>query len=284
MIGHFNNLYIYYMKHKLLFTSIILASIAIILSLFHKSYSNPGGSPGNYTGGPGDGTCAASGCHTGTTPINNSSHVTLSTNIPAYGWTEGQTYTFTLTLSLTGNSKSGFQIGTFGGSDVGTFIASTDAKIQTSGKRATHKSSSNTGTNGRSWTFDWTAPSSSSVDSLSFYYAVNACNGNGNESGDVTHLGHTTIYRNVTGINEKSTSTVFQVYPNPIQTGSNLHISSKDLLQGHIYIYDLKGSMMLSKSFQNNQEELNTSSFNKGVYILKIQTPKKTQEQQILVY
>ena len=114
--------------------------------------------------------CGAGACHSSTSPT-----VTLSlTGLPSGGYTPGDTYSLTA-------SGSGGPSGTKGGfnldSSSGTFTnPGPNARI--SSGEVTHSNS-----NSRSWTVDWTAPSSGSGDAV-FYMAINLVNGDGGTSGD----------------------------------------------------------------------------------------------------
>ena len=143
------------MKKKIVVAFIGLTILSITFSLSNLTMSNNGGSTCGYTGSPDDDNCT--NCHSGT-PVLNSPKPSLTTTIPATGWMSGQTYSFT--VSVTGSTnKHGFEIIGYEGTNNGTFVANTNVKTLSSDKRATHKSASTSGNGGRSWTFDWVAPS-----------------------------------------------------------------------------------------------------------------------------
>ena len=117
---------------------------------------------------------AGSGCtchYSGSTP-------TLSENFPST-YTAGQTYNIQISVSGgVSGSNGGFNVvvdkGTLSIPGVGIM----SVKIDTSGQSATHTTSSY-----RSWSFDWTAPSTGS-GTTSVDIAVLTANGNGATSSD----------------------------------------------------------------------------------------------------
>ncbi len=114
--------------------------------------------------------CGAGVCHSSTSPT-----VTLSlTGLPSSGYAPGDTYSLTATgTGGPGGNKGGFNLD----SSLGTFTnPGPNARI--SSGEVTHSNS-----NSRSWTVDWTAPSSGSGDVV-FYMAINLVNGDGGTSGD----------------------------------------------------------------------------------------------------
>ncbi|HVA99569.1 MAG TPA: choice-of-anchor V domain-containing protein [Bacteroidia bacterium] len=168
------------MKRKIILTGIIV--ITAILVLFvndyntNYGYSHSAGQVG-ATGSPADGgsTCDIPGCHN-SYPLSTKTGW-ITSNIPTVGYTAGHQYLITCTATYAGRSKFGFNCG----ASIGT-ITSSDATTQTASNEVTHTSGSNTGTNGRSWSFYWTAPATGST--VTFYAAFNCADGNLAVSGD----------------------------------------------------------------------------------------------------
>ena len=116
---------------KNIFTLFTLIISVVILASFggDENTDYPGGSPGGYTGSPGDGkTCKQ--CHGGTV-----ANVTgwITSNIPAEGYTPGTSYTITVTVS--GSGSKGFEVspqnssgGLLGGSGKALSSTRTDRK------------------------------------------------------------------------------------------------------------------------------------------------------------
>jgi len=176
---------------KKAFTSSRIFALFFLINLLAISFqalNNASGPPAARTGGPGESNCTV-GCHSGSviTTGTNWNNISLTTNIPSGGYTPGTTYTITLSMTVTGISKWGFEATVLDGSGnmAGSFIAGTGSSIQTSGSRSyiNHNSSGNLFSNTASWTFSWTAPSVG-VSGITFYTTVNAANNDGNTSGD----------------------------------------------------------------------------------------------------
>ncbi len=138
------------MKTKRLPLFISLASI-VLLSSFVAFY--PTGAPAAKTGSPGDGSNCTE-CHGGT-PTTVAGWIT--SNIPAGGYTPGQTYQITASNQLTGTGKFGFEVSpqNAAGTLLGTLAAGTNSQLVGSNKYVTHTSAN---TSNSTWTFNWTAP------------------------------------------------------------------------------------------------------------------------------
>src|SRR5690349_22876987 len=136
--------------------------------------SHTSGAPAMCTGSPGDGGATCKNCHAGPTPTTQAGMIT--SNIPAAGYSPGQTYTITATVSRNGHTKFGFEISPQSptGTLLGTLIVtnSTEMQLVGSGKYITHKSAGVTGTNSRTWVFNWTAPAAG-TGNVTFYGAFN---------------------------------------------------------------------------------------------------------------
>ena len=146
-------------------------SIIICLVIFYPepSISNSTGSPGGKTGSPMDNSNCTS-CHSAS-PISGS---TITTNIPATGYTPGTVYTITANITSGGGgfNLQGFEVTSeenTTNTKTGTFFI-TDAsttQLVNNGNAVTHTAGGN---NLSTWNFDWEAPSSTSGD-VNFYGA-----------------------------------------------------------------------------------------------------------------
>lgn len=162
----------------------LLSILAIPLVLILYSYS--GGSPGGKSGSPGDGNNTCTDCHNTFSLISETGWIT--TNIPAEGYTPGETYTITATGTHDGVVKMGFELTVEdgNGSKLGGITITDAARTQytNSNNAITHTQAGNVPTgNTNTWSLDWTAPSDQE-GMVYFYAAFNAANGNGNTSGD----------------------------------------------------------------------------------------------------
>lgn len=143
----------------------LLLSIASILVLTSFVAFYPTGAPPAKTGSPGDGSNCTE-CHGGT-----ATSVTgwITSNIPAGGYTPGQTYQITATNQLTGTGKFGFEVSpqNAAGTLLGTLVAGTNSQLVGSNKYVTH---TNANTTVSAWTFNWTAPAAG-TGTVTFYGA-----------------------------------------------------------------------------------------------------------------
>ena len=170
------------MKKTFLFLLII--SIPVILLLL----SNSSGSVGGKSGSIGDDGHTCTDCHSGTaTPMSN----WISTNVPAEGYTPGQTYSITATGTHNGVVKFGFELTVEDsqGNKTGTLQITEPSrtKFTNSNHAVTHTTAGNVPFgNTNTWTMNWVAPSGIDGD-IGIYAAFNAANGNGNNTGDVIY-------------------------------------------------------------------------------------------------
>ena len=138
------------MKKNVLFAFTVSA---VLLLNSNVLKSNPSGAPAGRTNSPSDGaTCNSSGCHGGV--LSTSTNI-LTNNIPAAGYTGGNSYTFTVTIP--GTNRKGFEVSPqkADGTVLGTLTAGTSNRILSS-TYVTHNSakSGNPGV----WSFTWKAP------------------------------------------------------------------------------------------------------------------------------
>jgi len=137
----------------ILLSSLLLLSVLILGAFGGDENSDyPSGSPAGYTGSPGDGHNCTS-CHGG-----SASNVTgwITSDIPPDGYTPGNSYTITVTL--TGSGQKGFQVSpqNVSGTLLGTLTAGTNNHLVGSGKYVTQNAKTNA--NPATWSFTWTAP------------------------------------------------------------------------------------------------------------------------------
>jgi hypothetical protein len=125
----------------------------------------PSGSPGGYTGSPGDGQDCTTNCHSGT-PQNVTGWIT--SNVPGSGYVPGTSYTITATA--TGSGNKGFEISpqSVSGTLLGTLSPGPGTKRVNSNKAVTHNN--DVSTNPAVWTFTWTAPAAG-TGAVTFYGA-----------------------------------------------------------------------------------------------------------------
>lgn len=221
------------MKRKLLFTFSSLIALSIVIWPDDQVHSNTSGAPTGYTGSPFEfsgRTCGTgTGCHGGGSTLQNS---WITSDIPACGYSPGQTYTINVFVTSSGRTKFGFSLSPQfnGGATAGTLIAGSGTQIQSSGRYITHTSAgtAQSGTNSRTWTFQWTAPVSGTVN---FYAAMNATNSGSNSSGDLIFNGSLTVNPATELTLNNSGSAVFCA-ENPVTLSSNIASGNQWTLNG----------------------------------------------------
>ncbi len=235
------------------------------------------GSPGNYTGSPGDGGDTCTQCHSS---ANFNLVPTISTTIPSTGYVFGQTYTITLsTTSSEGPNAWGFELTAEKNSNnanVGVFDlagATGSPKLIQSGSSVTQSND-----NSSSWSFNWTAPSTDEGD-ITFYAAVLAGNGNGDEN-DQTVTTSLTVSLSTLGIAEANLLT-FEIFPNPSQDFLTIQLPN-EMINGSIELFDYLGKTVKSKKISNIDNKLNLSNLNQGLYFVKVSSEGKIGVQKFI--
>ena len=244
---------------------LLIIPASIVLAIFFyptTSISNGGGSPGGKTDSPNDGA-SCTGCHY----AGSGTGASITTNIPANGYTPNQVYTITANISHSGINKFGFEITAeknSGNTKTGSFLVTNSAEMKfvNNNTAITHKSGGTSGNGSRTWAMDWEAPSAGTGD-ITFYGAFIAANGNGQNTGDNYHSTNLTINEaavnsviDLSGVNDFTFNTITK----NIESNSN------------VAIYDISGKLVLS----TNEKLTNISHLNKGIYILK--SENKTQK------
>lgn len=264
----------------LLYCGTILSIIAI--SFFNLG--NAGGPPGGFTGSPADGkTCGSNGgCHSGSAVTAQTGWIT--SDIPQSGYVPGTTYSITATATQTGVTKFGFQLSpqSSGGAKLGTLAASTGTKLINGGKYIEQTTSGTSGTDSRSWTFDWTAPAAGTGD-VTFYACFNATNSNGATSGDKIHTSSLTVQEALTGIKELNFITDLTVFPNPNSGKFNIQIPGNNI-SGTVFIYNILGEIVMETDFEDTPlVPVDISDKGKGIYFLRIISEKEFTGKTIIV-
>jgi len=248
--------------------SLLLIPITIAIAIFFyptTSHSNAGGSPGGKTDSPNDGA-SCTGCHY----AGVGTGATITTNIPASGYTPNQVYTITANINHSGINKFGFEITAeknSGNTKTGSFLVTnnTEMKFANNNTAITHKSGGTSGSNSRSWSMDWEAPNTGTGD-VTFYGAFIAANGNGNNAGDTYHSTNLTVSEAVVNsVSDLSAQNDF-TFNTITETIETINAVS---------VYDISGKLVL----ETNNATTTISHLNKGIYILK----SKSKTQKIII-
>ena len=160
---------------KLILTVSIFISLAIFFYPTHSN-SNSTGSPGGKTGSPTDNSSCTS-CHN---LGNGTGSATITSDITTFGYIPNQFYTITAEVTEPGINKFGFEITSeevSGGSKTGNWAVTNSSETQfTNNSNAiTHTAGGSLGSNSKSWSMGWQAPSSGTGD-VTFYAAFLATN------------------------------------------------------------------------------------------------------------
>jgi hypothetical protein len=137
----------------------------------------------DHTGSPSDGVDCTD-CHGDFAVNSGSATVTITSNIPACGYTAGNTYTVTAAIVKPGGNLFQFELSpqNAAGTYLGTLIPGTTTQLDGT-KDICGKLASLANANSQSWTFTWTAPAAS-TGNVTFYAAFNEADGDGTEAGD----------------------------------------------------------------------------------------------------
>lgn len=216
----------------------------------HVASKFTSGSPGSYTGAPGESTCT--NCHGGA--VNDGSTENMLRiemgGSEVFEYTPGATHDLFLTTE-SNVSKKGFQITALDENDnpAGVFIASTNTKLlngsggTTGRKYATH----NAGTNApNGWDFSWTAPSNP-VGSITFYVATNKSNANGQSSGDVIYLSQHIIGTSAGLIEQTKENEHFMAGYSPANNQVFIEFEQESVGEMFVSIVSLAGNVVFTQ-------------------------------------
>jgi hypothetical protein len=254
------------------------------------------------TGSPGESTCT--GCHTGAVINDGGGSVVISSPDLGTLWEymPGDTYTINVTVSRVGCPLFGFDLECLTGSspaqNAGTLIVTNSAQTHilsvtvstVSRKNMTHQLNGGLGTDTKTFTFKWAAPTTN-VGNVTFYCTGNATNGNGAKTGD--HIYSTTqVVTPAFGagtndiVNEKN---VFDVFPNP--ASENLFVTYNVAAGDHVDfslftldgkaagpVYTFAGTGSSATSSLNLPADLSP-----GVYFIKMESGEKVSTRKIVI-
>lgn len=242
-----------------------IASICALFFIGLGSNSNSS-APAGYTGSPADGkTCGTNGgCHGGGTTLDNNM---ITTDIPSDGYTPGTEYNVTVTVAQAGIVKFGFSFSAQ--KDDGTELGSLTEGTGTSknGKYMSHKPTTTSGTDSKSWAFKWTAPAKGTGD-VKFYAVGNASDNMSNTTSDKIY-NSTATFKEKSGSEDPSsitevTRSTISIYPNPAQNSTWISIDKPETLT----ILNLSGKAMKLLEVEAGQTEIDLSDLDYGVYYI----------------
>ncbi len=266
------------MKKKYILAATILS--CTLLSFEALTFSN--GAPAGRSGSPtsGNQTCAGGGCHNGGPAISTQT-ISITTDIPALGFSPNTDYTVTIVLDGNGTpvTKGGFEASIEdAGSSQGVISigASTDLRI-VSGSFVTHTSAGNAfAGNKKTYSFTWN--SGAAPDQTTIYVAANFSNNNQGNSGDAIGTETLVLTKNNGVSLTEPKNVVIKMYPNPIS--SILSLENVPSAVQQIDVLNIKGQKVRSFDRSNALElgfwEISVEELPKGLYF--VSSPNKSFE------
>lgn len=254
-----------------------LLSILAIPSVF-LLFSYSGGSPGGKTGSMGDGGNTCTDCHNDFEVQEQDGWI--STNVPAVGYTPGETYKVFADGTHEGVVKFGFELTAENeaGDKMGTFTITQGERTQFTNDDAavTHTQAGNVPIDDANvWEMDWTAPTDAEGNVI-FYAAFNAANGNTNTGGDQIYTSNLSVKQMTTGLEDDLLASKVNVYPNPSSDFINISLP----YGAEMRVIDMLGHEILYRNDASKVERLDVSGLKDGIYFVQIlsegaQTTKK---------
>lgn len=254
--------------------------LIVFIVPFMLFFSWPSGSPGGLTGSPGDGGETCTNCHDSFEVESQSNWIT--SNIPAEGYTPGETYVITATGTHAGVVNFGFELTAEdnAGTKTGTFSVTdeTRTKFANNNLAITHTANGITPTdNSNTWSMDWTAPSEDTGEVM-FYAAFNAGNGTGGTSGDQIYTSVLNAKQSTVGIGDDLFAEEIKLYPNPATNYFNIDIPEGS----EIRIFDVLGHQVFKNEKANYQERIDISGFEAGFYFVQVLNDGNTASMRMM--
>lgn len=269
--------------------------LAFIFLLFNEMYTFTNGSPAARSGGAGELTCATSSCHIGSANTGPGM-ITLTSDAVNNEYVPGNTYTITATVEQSGITKFGFEIlaGYSATQDASTgtiqLINTTNTQQKANGARryVTHRSPGTSGSDTKSWSFEWVAPGSNTGD-VTFFGCGNATNGGGNRTGDNIYTSSLTLTEGLTSVapivREAPQMQVFPTYTNDMVT---LQLESPTTEALTIRVVNLQGQVMYMQAPTAHagkfEHTVAVDGWEAGLYYLQVSGEGFAQTTKILKY
>lgn len=232
----------------------------------------PGGSPGGYTGSPGDSkNCTY--CHGGTA---TNALGWITSDIPLQGYIPGETYTITVTVSGTGDK--GFEVSPQDeeGNLLGTLVDAAGVHLVSGNKAVTQDNSSSA--NPKVWTFQWVAPDPG-TGQVKFYGAFTV-------NKPVTKLSVLAVQEDQSvGITETMAYEV-KVFPNPARESLSISLISAQAGHTHISIISATGMVMQVQAHLRQGENLIRielpDDMPSGIYFVRLQAGENLETRRFV--
>ena len=240
--------------------------LLLILPAIFMLYSYHTGSPGGYTGSFMDNRNCTQ-CHTSFASVETEGWIT--SDIPESGYVPGETYTLTLTANDMNAIKFGFELtAESGDTKVGTYTITDEVrtKLIYNDHSVTHTSDGlDPVGHGIMWSVNWTAPADI-PDEVVFYAAVNAANGNGQNSGDLIYMTDTTYHVTTVGITDNQLKEQIKIYPNPATSFVQVDLP----VNSELSIVSITGRQIIYKESTSMSERIDLSELPGGIYFVRV--------------
>ena len=252
-----------------------LASILLIIYSFGGGAKWPGGSPGGYTGSPGDGKDCTY-CHGG-----NAEQVTgwITSDIPAEGYIPAETYT--INISVTGAGDKGFEVSpqNLQGDLLGTLVDGSNVHLVAGNSAVTQDNASSS--NPAQWQFEWIAPDAG-TGPVTFYGAFTV-------NKPFTKLSTYTAQENTGVMLVEHEQLTTRIYPNPVSEYIHIHFWAEEAGTLAIDLISLQGikTMIIEEGLAarglSTYEYKLPSGIAAGLYILQISTASGSENFKLIV-
>lgn len=258
-----------------------LLALFCLWAVLSSNLKDPNNPPTGNTGAPLEGTCGRSGCHEGGTFTGA---VTLS-GIPD---TIKANTTYSLVVTQTSNAtRAGFQLTCLDKTNVkcGTLTAATGINVTTASGRqyARQSTPKNLSGGSTSWTFTWKSPTTLPADSIKFYFASLAANGNNQRTGDKVLTGTKKVVTTSSSVaaHEALAPAFAKVYPSVLQ--DQLTVDLLEASAATLTLVSTKGEVVGTYTLRNGAQTLSAAQWPAGVLLARITTPTGKAQQVKLV-
>lgn len=251
------------------------------------AHSFSAGAPPGYCDAPASPGSTCFTCHNdGPAPISIPGLIT--SNIPVSGYTPGNTYTITATITGVGHDRFGFEVSPqdSNGNLVGSMSdLGTETMFQQSGVYITHSSNSVLNADFKSWQFEWIAPAAGS-GAVTFYGAFNITNNDGSYTGDTIVLSTATF--------PEDSGLYVSEQGNPFANTVAFTSAGKLFVRGvaaetkHIVLTDYSGKIcwesgdIYSESYQSEVQFELPASLATGIYVVTLESGTRTWSTKII--
>lgn len=291
------------MKKKNLISLISFLSVFVFAN--YTVYKTAASHPGS-TGAPLDLTCAKAGCHAdASVTLNAVNNNTLTFSSIDSSYVPGQTYS--MTVKVNGpvspvSTKFGFEIGAIKDADslnVGSFVITNSARTQIITHpiggdmrySVTHKTASTPAlsSNYNEWSFNWTAPPINE-GKITFYYATNCTNNNGQNTGDKIFLHTFQIHpSSVTSVKQIADEYDLKLYYDAEAKEILVSYDLKGNREVQVNAFDNLGKLVykspsLKLSGAQKQKISIGTNFPKGAYLVQLSIGNQIASKKVIVY